>query len=87
MTPGEREQVKATESTRQGNLFWADNEATEVVHYDYNDIIKGIDAEMKRLNWSKGEGKDYLVKTYGVKSRVKLSDGQLVEFWNCLKSK
>ena len=41
---------------------------------------------MKRLNWSKGDGKDYLVKTYGVKSRHKLSDRQLVEFLNYLKS-
>ena len=79
LTPSEREQVKEIELTRQGNLFSIDANQ-EVVHYDYNEVIKRIDAEMKRLNWSKGEGKDYLVKTYGVKSRHKLSDRQLVEF-------
>ena len=85
LSPAEREQVKQIELTRQGNLFSIDANQ-EVVHYDYNEVIKGIDAEMKRLNWSKGEGKDYLVKTYGVKSRHKLSDRQLVEFLNYLKS-
>ncbi len=42
---------------------------------------------MKRLNWSRGEGKDYLIKTYGVKSRLKLKDSELVEFLEYLKGK
>ena len=86
LTPAEREQVKEIESTRQGNLFSIDANQ-QVVHYDYNDLMKSIDEEMRRLNWSKGEGKDYLIKTYGVKSRLKLTDKQLVEFWEYLKGK
>ncbi len=84
LTTAEREQVKEIELTRQGNLFSIDANQ-QVVHYEYNDLMREIDEEMKRLNWSKGEGKDYLIKTYGVKSRLKLSDRQLVEFLNHLK--
>ena len=87
LTQAEREQVKETEATRQGNLLWADDEAPKVVHYEYKEIVKGIDEEMKRLGWKKESGISYLKSTYGVKSRVFLTDEQLVEFWNCLKSK
>ncbi len=83
LTPAEREQVKQIESTRQGNLFSLDA-TNQVVHEDFNEVIRSIDEEMRRLNWSRGEGKDYLVKTYGVKSRLKLTDEQLIEFLNYL---
>ena len=56
-----------------------------VVQFDFDKVMKETDDEMKRLNWSRGDGKDYLVKTYGVKSRHRLSDVHLVEFWNYLK--
>ncbi len=84
LTTAERELVLQIESTRQGNLFSIDANQ-QVVHYDYNDLMRSIDSEMKRLNWSKGEGKDYLIKTYGVKSRLKLKDSELVEFLKYLE--
>ncbi|MDY6901875.1 MAG: phage/plasmid primase, P4 family, partial [Cyanobacteriota bacterium] len=84
LNQAEKEQIKEIEMTRQGNLLSFD--ATEqVVYFDFNEVMKAIDEEMRRLNWSRGEGKDYLMKTYGVKSRLKLNDGQLIEFWNYLK--
>ena len=57
------------------------------MYLDFNEVIGALDEEMRRLNWSREEGQDYLQKTYGVKSRLKLSDGELVEFLNYLKSK
>ena len=83
LTPAEREQVKQIESTRQGNLFSLDSNQ-EVVHEDFNEVMRSSDEQMRRLNWSRGDGKDYLIKTYGVKSRLKLTDGQLIEFFNYL---
>ncbi len=41
LTPSERELVLQIESTRQGNLFSLDSNQ-EVVHYDYNDLMKSI---------------------------------------------
>lgn len=52
---------------------------------DYKEVIASIDAEMERLGWSTNEGVEYIQKHYGVKSRVKLDDVQLIKFWNHLK--
>ena len=57
----------------------------EIVYFNWDEAMGEIDKEMRRLNWSKGEGKDYLLKTYGVKSRHKLTDEQLIEFLNYLQ--
>ncbi len=53
---------------------------------DYQELIAEIDAEMERLGWSANKGVDYIQKHYGVKSRVKLNDIQLIEFSNYLKT-
>jgi hypothetical protein len=42
--------------------------------------------EMQRLNWSIDRGQEYLQKTYGKRSRQQLTDRQLVEFFNYLRS-
>ena len=41
---------------------------------------------MERLAWTKEQGKDYLLKTYGKKSRHLLSDQELLEFLNYLQN-
>ncbi len=56
-----------------------------VVHWD--DLIRAIDEEMKRLNWSKHDGKIYLQRTYGKKSRIQLTDEEIWEFFDYLKAK
>ena len=53
---------------------------------EFDDLITEIDAEMKRLGWDKQRGQRYLIDKYAVKSRVKLSDEQLFEFLDYLKS-
>ena len=52
---------------------------------EYKELITDIDNEMSRLGWSTNKGVDYIKKHYGVKSRVKLNDVQLIEFCNHLK--
>ncbi|NCQ41686.1 MAG: hypothetical protein GW795_07305, partial [Cyanobacteria bacterium] len=42
--------------------------------------------EMKRLGWTQDQGKKYLLETYGKKSRHLLSDNELIEFLNYLKT-
>ncbi len=79
------------ENTKQGNLFAQDSssvrEDKQPKQIEWQEIKSDIDDSMKRLGWSQEEGRDYLVKTYGVKSRLYLTDEQLIEFANFLKRK
>ncbi len=59
---------------------------SERLEWDFDEVIKGIDAEMARLGWNQADGINYLETIYGVKSRYKLSDEQLIEFWHELKA-
>ncbi len=52
---------------------------------DWGDVIAEIDLHLARLGWSVDRAKDYLMRTYGVKSRLYLSDRQLLSFLNYLK--
>ena len=58
----------------------------ETVEIDFNVIKHKIDLEMKRLNWTKEQGRDYLISTYGKKSRLHLTDEELLEFWRYLET-
>ena len=74
-------------SATQGNLFSASSEESEsVIELEFAEMIEVIDKEMNRLGWSVSDGKQYLMETYGKKSRRKLSDEELLEFWDYLKS-
>jgi len=44
------------------------------------DLIAQTDREMSRLNWSKKQGRDYLIATYGKPSRYQLDRQALLEF-------
>ncbi|MCH2247227.1 MAG: hypothetical protein MK111_21800 [Crocosphaera sp.] len=61
----------------------SENEVTDV---DYGDVVTEIDQHMERLGWDIEKGQRYLVGKYGVRSRIKLSDRQLLEFLRDLKS-
>jgi hypothetical protein len=45
-----------------------------------------IDVEMKRLAWTTEKGREYLISTYGKKSRLLLTNEELLEFYNYLSS-
>ena len=61
----------------------SENEVTDV---DYGDVVTEIDQHMERLGWDIERGQRYLIGKYGVRSRIKLSDRQLLEFLGYLKS-
>ena len=67
-----------------------ESEATSVpeppADFDFNQIRHKIDLEMKRLNWTKEQGRDYLLSTYGKRSRLHLTDNELLEFWHYLET-
>jgi hypothetical protein len=46
----------------------------------YAEIIQSIDRHLSRLNWTKEEGRQYLIDKYGKKSRQLLDDEELIEF-------
>ena len=77
--------VPQTELTRNELEIDHQEEESEILEMDFNDVIDGIDSEMDRLGWNQADGMNYLKANYGVKSRHYLSDEQLVEFWYDLK--
>ncbi len=56
------------------------------IQLDFNDIKHKTDLEMKRLGWTKEQGRDYLLGTYGKRSRLHLTDEELLEFWRYLET-
>ncbi|MDJ0730357.1 MAG: hypothetical protein QNJ33_10245 [Crocosphaera sp.] len=53
---------------------------------DFSEIIARSNAELKRLKWTTEQGREYLIKTYGKRSRQVLSDEELLEFLRYLES-
>ena len=53
---------------------------------DFSDIIAKSNVEMKRLGWTNQQGREYLLQTYGKRSRQLLSDEELLEFLQYLES-
>ncbi|WP_017306537.1 hypothetical protein [Spirulina subsalsa] len=53
---------------------------------DFSDVIAQTNIELKRLGWTNEQGRDYLLQTYGKRSRQLLSDHELVEFLDYLRS-
>lgn len=53
---------------------------------DLSDIIAHTDVELKRLGWTNAQGRRYLEQTYGKRSRQHLSDAELMEFLDYLKT-
>jgi len=70
------------------NYAIAEPTATETPaeEFDFNQIRHKIDLEMKRLSWTKEQGRDYLLSTYGKRSRLHLTDDELLEFWHYLET-
>lgn len=53
---------------------------------DLSDVIAQTSVELKRLNWSDGQGRSHLQRTYGKRSRQQLTDEELLEFLYYLQS-
>ena len=52
---------------------------------DFNEIQQKTDIEMKRLGWTKNDGREFLRSHYGKRSRLHLKDEQLLEFLEYLE--
>ncbi len=61
-------------------------EAAETIEIDFNEIKNKTDVEIKRLSWTKEQGRDFLLKTYGKRSRLHLTDEELLDFLHYLES-
>lgn len=59
--------------------------ATLVTPIDFSEIIAKTNLEIKRLQWTQEQGKQYLLATYGKRSRQLLTDGELLEFLEYLQ--
>jgi hypothetical protein len=53
---------------------------------DRSEEIAKIGIEVKRLGWSPEQGKEYLKRTYGKRSRQELSDAELLDFLHYLET-
>lgn len=62
-----------------------DTSISEMAAMDFNEIKQKTDIEIKRLNWTKDQGKEFLMTHYGKKSRLHLTDEQLLEFLRYLE--
>ena len=62
------------------------NSSTAPKPIDFSDIIAKTNLELKRLGWTNEQGRDYLLQTYGKRSRQLLSDEELLEFLQFLES-
>lgn len=53
---------------------------------DLSDAIARTSVELKRLTWSNQQGREYLLRTYGKRSRQDLSVEEMLEFLTYLES-
>lgn len=53
---------------------------------EYKELIAKTDLELRRLNWDNQQGREHLLKVYGVRSRLLLSEEQLRDFLQYLES-
>ncbi len=53
---------------------------------EYKDLMAQTDVEVKRLGWDRHQGREYLLETYGKRSRHLLTNKQLREFLEYLKA-
>jgi formylglycine-generating enzyme required for sulfatase activity len=53
---------------------------------DFSDIVARTNVELKRLGWTNQQGRDYLVQTYGKRSRQLLTDAELLDYLHYLES-
>ena len=62
------------------------NPTLETMEFDFNEIKNRTDVEIKRLGWTAEQGRDFLLQTYGKRSRLHLTDEELMDFLGYLES-
>lgn len=59
----------------------------EVVEITFHELLQQIDRLMKQVNWTKKDGEAYLLTNYKKRSRLLLSDEEILEFRDMLQQK
>lgn len=62
------------------------NNLTPDIPMDMSEVMARTTVEMKRLGWTTQRGRDYLMETYGKRSRHMLKDDELIAFLRYLES-
>ncbi|MGB3671868.1 MAG: hypothetical protein WA783_20435 [Phormidesmis sp.] len=57
-----------------------ENFNTSATPVDLSDVIAQTDIELRRLGWNSTQGREYLEKNYGKRSRQQLTDEELMSF-------
>lgn len=55
------------------------------LNFSRDEMMEQVMAEIRRIGWGKRQGSEYLLRTYGAKTRQELSDNQLQEFLDYLQ--
>ena len=74
-------EASATEATEAET-----SQADIIEEVNFNEIKHQTDLEIKRLGWTKDDGREFLKSRYGKRSRLQLTDNQLLEFLQYLAS-
>lgn len=72
--------AKSAKSTKTSSSKASANSAPASQVIDRSDEIAQIDVEMRRLGWSKQDGRQHLEQTYNKRSRQQLTDDELLAF-------
>ena len=59
---------------------------TELLTYEWNDLLKETDNLLSQLGWNETRARAYLLKAYGKKSRLLLTDEEMLDFLESLKN-
>jgi hypothetical protein len=77
--------VTLTDKDNDVDVLATDLISPELEAMDFNEIKQKTDIEIKRLSWTKDQGKEFLMSRYGKRSRLHLTDEQLLEFLRYLE--
>lgn len=74
------EPIAPVETTPSAAVIALENFNTSATPVDLSDVIAQTDVELTRLGWTNMQGREYLEKTYGKRSRQQLTDEELLSF-------
>ena len=72
--------------TSEKTTATAREEKTAIADFDFTEMKHKTDLEIKRLGWTKDDGQEFLRSRYGKRSRLQLTDEQLLEFLQYLEA-
>ncbi len=86
MEPDEASSATSAKPEKTASRRKAEPAAEASAAVDRSQEVMRIGIEMKRLGWSTEQGREYLKRTYGKRSRQELDDAELLDFLHYLES-